>query len=407
MRVVGLMSGTSMDGIDAALVDITGQSMKSGRSGRPSLRLLAFQTTPYPDELRKRLLRLASGSPLPVAESCRLNARLGEEFAAAALRVIQRSGVARRSVGLIGSHGQTVCHLPEPEREGRWRLRSTLQLGEPSIIAERTGIATIADFRPRDQAAGGHGAPLTPLLHEVLFSHPTRGRVVVNIGGISNLTYLKPGLKPGQNPTQNPTQKTNSSRARLIAFDSGPGNMLLDAIAHERSRGRLTMDAHGRLAGRGRVSEPLLARLMAHPYLRQRPPKTTGREAFGLPAMRKRFGRYWSSLSTADLLATATAFTARSIAVHCTRFIDPKGPIDDVIVGGGGSRNPVIMRHLQAALPTAWVSTMEAYGYDSRAIEAMAFALLAYEAVQGRPNNVPAATGAARAVVMGKILPGT
>jgi anhydro-N-acetylmuramic acid kinase len=389
MRVVGLMSGTSMDGIDAALVDI------GGRSPRTTLHLIAFQTRPYSKELQNRLLRLASGAPASAAEVCRLNARLGEEFAAAALRIIRRSGVARGSVGLIGSHGQTVCHLPEPEREGRWRLRSTLQLGEPSIIAERTNIATVADFRPRDQAAGGHGAPLTPLLHEVLFRHPTRGRVVVNIGGISNLTYLKPGLKPG------------GRRESLLAFDCGPGNMLLDAIAHERTRGRLSMDAHGRLAGRGRLCRPLLARLMAHPYLRRRPPKTTGRETFGLPAMRKRFGRYGTSLSTADLLATATAFTARSIAVHCTRFIDPKGPIDDVIVGGGGSRNPVLMRQLQAALPAAWVSTMEAYGYDSRAVEAMAFALLAYEAVHGRANNVPAATGAARSVVMGKFVPGS
>jgi anhydro-N-acetylmuramic acid kinase len=384
MRVVGLMSGTSMDGIDAALVAI------GGRPPRLTLALLAFQTTPYPDELRRRLLRLASGAPLSVAEACRLNARLGEEFAAAALRIIRRAGVPRGRVGLIGSHGQTVCHLPEPEREGRWRVRSTLQLGEPSIIAERTGIAVIADFRPRDQAAGGHGAPLTPLLHDVLFRHPTRGRVVVNIGGISNLTYLKPG----------------GTRESLVAFDSGPGNMLLDAIAHDRSRGRVTMDAGGRLAGRGRVSAPLLTRLLAHPYLRKRPPKTTGREAFGLPAMRQRFGRYWITLSTADLLATATAFTARSIATHCDRFITGRGPVDDVIVGGGGSRNPAIMRELQAALPAARVSMMEAHGYDSRSVEAMAFALLAYEAAQGRANNVPAATGAARPVVMGKWLPG-
>ncbi len=384
MRVVGLMSGTSMDGIDAAVVEI------SGRSPRPTFKLVAFQTTPYSESLRKRLLRLASGAVLPVTETCRLNARLGEEFAAAALRIIRRAGVARASVGLIGSHGQTVCHLPEPEREGRWRLRSTLQLGEPSIIAERTGIATMADFRPRDQAAGGHGAPLTPLLHDVLFRHPTRGRVVVNIGGISNLTYLKPGGGPES----------------ILAFDSGPGNMLLDAIVSERTRGRLAMDAHGRLAGRGRLCRPLLARLMAHPYLHRRPPKTTGREAFGLPAMRARFGRYWTTLSTADLLATATAFTAESIALHCERFIRGRGPIADVIVGGGGSRNPIIMRQLQAALPAARVSMMEVHGYDSRAVEAMAFALLAYEAVQGRANNVPAATGAARPVVMGKLLPG-
>jgi anhydro-N-acetylmuramic acid kinase len=385
MRVVGLMSGTSMDGIDAALVDI------GGRPHQPTLDLVAFQTTPYPEELRERLLRLASGTPAPVTEVCRLNARLGEEFAAAALRVIRRAGVARAGVALIGSHGQTVCHLPQAEREGRWRLRSTLQLGEPSIIAERTGIATIADFRPRDQAAGGHGAPLTPYLHDVLFRHPTRGRVVVNIGGISNLTYLKPG----------------GIRQTILAFDSGPGNMLLDAIARERTRGRLSMDVGGRLAGRGCLCRPLLARLMAHPYLRQQPPKTTGRETFGLPAMRARFGRYWTTLSTADLLATATAFTAQSIAFHCERFVHRSGRrrIDDVIVGGGGSRNPVLMRHLQAALPTAWVSTMEAYGYDSRAIEAMAFALLAYEARHGRANNIPAATGASKPVVMGKLVP--
>ena len=384
MRVVGLMSGTSMDGIDAALVEI------GGRPPRLTLNLLAFQTTPYARELRERLLRLASGAPLPIDETCRLNARLGEEFAAAALRVIRRADVAKSHVALIGSHGQTVCHLPEPEREGRWWGRSTLQLGEPSIIAERTGIATIADFRPRDQAAGGHGAPLTPYLHDVLFRHPARGRVVVNIGGISNLTYLKPG----------------GGAKSILAFDSGPGNMLLDGIVRERTRGRLSMDVGGRLAGRGRLCPPLLARLMAHPYLRRQPPKTTGREAFGLHAMRPRFGRYWTTLSTADLLATATAFTAQSIALHCERFIKKRGPIDDVIVGGGGSRNPVLMRQLQAALPTARVGMMEAYGYDSRAIEAMAFALLAYEALHGRPNNVPAATGAKRSVVMGKLVPG-
>ncbi|HTP40809.1 MAG TPA: anhydro-N-acetylmuramic acid kinase [Nitrospiria bacterium] len=384
MRVVGLMSGTSMDGIDAALVDI------GGTPGHPSLRLLAFQTTPYAKELRTRLLRLSSGEPVTVADVCRLNARLGEEFAAAALRIIRRAGVSKSRVTLIGSHGQTVCHLPEPEREGRWRLRSTLQLGEPSTIAERTGLATIADFRPRDQAAGGHGAPLTPLLHDVLFRHPTRGRVVVNIGGISNMTFLRPG----------------GSRDTLLAFDSGPGNMLLDAIVLVRTRGRLAMDAHGRLAGRGSVCRPLLDRLMAHPFLRRRPPKTTGRETFGLQAMRPRFGQYWMTLSTEDLLATATLFTARSIVMHCERFLRPRGSIDDVIVGGGGSRNPVLMRQLQAELPASRVATMETYGFDSRAIEAMAFALLAYETLHGRTNNIPAATGAARPVVMGKILPG-
>ena len=301
------------------------------------------------------------------------------------MRVIRRAGVARSSVRLIGSHGQTVCHRPEPEQcEGR-SIRSTLQIGEPSIIAERTGITTVADFRPRDQAAGGHGAPLTPYLHDVLFRHSRRHRVVVNIGGISNVTSLPPGS------------------ARVLAFDAGPGNMLLDGIIQARSGGRLRMDAGGRLAGRGRVFGPLLARLLAHPFIQRRPPKTTGREQFGPSAMKARFGRYWSTLSTPDLLATAAAFTTEAIASSCRRFV--RGSIDDLIVGGGGGRNPVLMRNLQAALPSVRVGTMEVYGYDSRAIEAMAFALLAYETFHGRAGNVPEATGARRPVVLGKIVP--
>jgi anhydro-N-acetylmuramic acid kinase len=179
--------------------------------------------------------------------------------------------------------------------------------------------------------------------------------------------------------------------------------MLLDGIIQARSGGRLRMDVGGRLAGRGRVCEPLLARLLAHPFVRRRPPKTTGREQFGLPAMKARFGRYWATLSTADLLATAAAFTAQSIAFGCRRFV--RGRLDDLIVGGGGGRNPVLMRNLQSALPAVRVSTMDAYGYDSRAIEAMAFALLAYETFHGRAGNVPSATGAKRPVVLGKIVP--
>lgn len=373
-----------MDGIDAALVEISGRR----RSARPQL--LAFTIVPYPPRLRERLRRLTSGASIEVAELCRLNALLGEYFAQAALRVIRRAGVARSSVALIGSHGQTVCHLPEPERCDGWVIRSTLQVGEPSVIAERTGMTTVADFRPRDQAAGGHGAPLTPYLHDVIFHHPVRCRVIVNIGGISNLTYLPAGV----------------GTEALLAFDTGPGNMLLDGIVQARSGGRQLMDAGGRLAGRGTVCRPLLARLLAHSFLHIRPPKTTGREQFGLPAMKGRFGRYWSTLSTPDLLATVTAFTAQSIAFGCRRFVLRRGPIDEVIVGGGGSRNPVLLRHLHAALPATPVRTMEVYGYDSRAIEAMAFALLAYETVHGRANNVPAATGAARPVVMGKIVPG-
>jgi anhydro-N-acetylmuramic acid kinase len=384
MRVVGLMSGTSMDGIDAALVEI------SGRARATRVHLLAFAGTPYPKPVRTRLLRLCSGAPVGLDELCRMNVWLGELFAEAARRIIRRAGVAPSSVGLIGSHGQTVCHLPVPERQGRRQLRATLQIGEPSIIAERTGITTIADFRPRDQAAGGHGAPLTPYLHHVLFRHPTKHRVVVNIGGISNVTDLPPG----------------GGLAALLAFDTGPGNMLIDGLVALRSRGRLQMDRHGGLAGKGRIDPSLLERLLRHPYLSERPPKSTGRELFGLPAMRARLGRALTTLSTSDLLATVTAFTARSIALNCERFLRTRGPIDEVIVSGGGNRNPVLMRQLQAAMPQSRVARVEAYGYDGRAIEAMAFAVLAYETAHGRASNVPSATGAARAVVLGKIVPG-
>lgn len=381
IRVVGLMSGTSTDGIDAALVTIAG-------GARRRIRLVKYATYSYPRTLRTQLLSLTSGRPVRLDELSTLHVVLGELFAAAALRIIAAAGVARASVALIGSHGQTVCHVPAPARYGRLSIRSTLQIAEPSVIAERTGITTVADFRPRDQAAGGEGAPLTPHLHNTLFRHPSRHRVVVNIGGISNVTSLQPG------------------RARVPAFDAGPGNMLIDGIVRARSRGRLQMDRGGRLAHQGRVCPPLLARLLRHPFLSQPSPKTTGRETFGLAAMQPRFGRYWTSLSTADLVATATALTAESIARQCRRFLAGSRRIDEVIVGGGGGRNGVLMEWLQAAMPQSRVQPMEAYGYDGRAIEAMAFALLAYETALGRPSNLPSATGARRAVVLGKVVPG-
>jgi anhydro-N-acetylmuramic acid kinase len=391
MKVIGLISGTSTDGIDAALVQIVGLGLQA------KLRLIKYESYPYPPRLRQRLLEVARKGR--VDEICHLNFYLGELFAQAALKIAARAGVARTEIDLIGSHGQTIHHLPDEKREKKFRIRSTLQIGEPSVIAERTGITTVADFRPRDIAAGGHGAPLTPYLHWILFHHPERARIVVNIGGISNVTYL-------------PAKAKSAEAAHVLAFDTGPGNMLMDGIMEENSPHR--MDRNGATAGRGKVNTELLKKLMRHPFVRRVPPKTTGREAFGhhfvveVTRSAKRLG-----LRFQDILATVTAFTAQSIAFNCRQFILPKTSLSaaraglaEVIVGGGGTKNATLMAMLKEALAPVPVLTFEAFSMDSKAIEAMAFALLAYEAILGTPNNLPTATGARRSVVMGKIIPG-
>ncbi|MBI3812099.1 MAG: anhydro-N-acetylmuramic acid kinase [Nitrospirae bacterium] len=383
MKLIGLISGTSTDGVDAALVEMTGGGLHS------RLKLVRFATYPYPRELRAQLVRLTHDGR--VEDLSRLNVYVGELFARAAIRIAKEAGLPLSRIDLIGSHGQTICHQPEPRKMGGMKIRSTLQIGEPSIIAERTGITTVADFRPRDMAAGGEGAPLTPYLHYILFHNPRRPRLIVNIGGISNVTYL-------------PSAKGLSN---LLAFDAGPGNMLIDGIVQHRTNGRRTMDRGGVMARRGRVDEKLLSELLRHPFLNQRPPKTTGRELFGL-AMIERVVRRAKvlRLNPSDLLATTTAFTARAIAQAYEKFILPKGGVDEVIVGGGGTRNPTLMQFLQEAFGPIPVFTFEKFDLDSRALEAMAFALFAYGTIQGEPNNVPSATGAKRAVMMGKIVPG-
>lgn len=382
MVVIGLISGTSTDGIDAALVEI------EGRGDQSHLKLVRFDVYPYPAGLRRRLLRVCmTGS---VSEICHLNFYLGELFARAAKQIARRAGLDLSQVDLIGSHGQTIHHLPTPKREGGFPIRSTLQIGEPSVIAERTGVTTVADFRPRDIAAGGEGAPLTPLLHHLLFSSPSRSGLVINIGGISNMTHLPAG----------------GSTERLLAFDCGPGNMLIDGLVEFKTKGKFLMDRDGRLARQGRVIEPLLARLMGHPFLRRRPPKTTGREAFGRPLMDQILKWAKPRPSMTDLVATVTAFTADCLISHFDRFIAPRGGASEVIVGGGGVRNPVLMDRLKRGLKSSRVVSFEHHGFDSKAIEAMAFALFAAKTIVGEPSNLPTATGAKGRVVMGKIVPG-
>jgi len=382
MKVVGLMSGTSGDGVDAALVEITGR----GRSLKA--RTLAAETHPYPRSLQQRIL-IASVSGT-VMEICHLNALLGEWFANAALRVIRRARVRPTDVALIGSHGQTVHHLPQGiHAPGVGAVRSTLQIAEPAVIAERTGVTTIANFRSRDIAAGGQGAPLAPMAHALLLKHPNRGRLIVNLGGISNVTFVPP-----------------SGRQKSVqAFDTGPANMVLDGLILKLTAGRLSMDREGKLASKGRVNDRLLSKLLAHPFLSKRPPKSTGREEFGphliedLITTQQQF-----RLSVEDLLATCSMWTAKAVGT-ARRWIH--GTIDEVVVGGGGVRNRAIMAHLAAVFDPVPVTTFEVLGWDSKVFEAVAFAVLAYQTATGQWGNIPAVTGASHPVLLGTIVPGS
>lgn len=376
------MSGTSADGIDAVVAEIF-----SGHTGlRPQLLAHVYQG--FPAAFRKRVLAACLHGT--VAEICELNFLLGEHFARAALLAVKRARLKPAQITAIGSHGQTVHHLPNA------RTPATLQIGEPAVIAERTGITTVADFRVRDMAAGGQGAPLVPFADWVLFTHKVRPRVIQNIGGIGNLTFLPPGAKLSD----------------VIAFDTGPGNMVIDATVAALSGGKLAFDREGRWAARGKVSEKLLAHCMAHPFLKRRPPKTTGREEFGEMFLKQMLSKARQlRLPDADIVATVTDFTAASIADAYRRFILPKLNLNkmpglQIVLGGGGVRNTTLVRRLQDRIGFGTVCGHEDFGIDSSAKESLAFAILAHETLQGRPGNVPSVTGARRAVVLGKIITG-
>src|SRR5574341_2102479 len=356
MKVIGLMSGTSADGIDAVLLEID-----PGRA-LPRLRLQHFIVLSFPRRLRERILRAADDCPRGAGELCHLNACLGELFAKAAASVARRAGVKLREVALIGSHGQTIMHLPRPRVDGNLSVRSTLQIGEPSVIAERTGVMTVADFRPRDMAAGGEGAPLTPYVHALLFRHPRRDRIVLNLGGIANLTFLPKGR----------------GLQGILAFDTGPGNVLIDGIMTRLTGGALRSDLGGRVAASGQVEPRLLRWLMDHPYLSRRPPKSTGRETFG-PALIDALLRRGANrlITEEDLVATVTAFTAKSVALHVGRDLPRGATFAELILCGGGTENPTLVKRLQESLPHCRLVTADEAGFPGRAIEASAFALLA------------------------------
>lgn len=386
LRVAGLMSGTSVDGIDAAIVDV----------GPASVELLAFKTFPYPSAVRKAVFELFRRETGHVDDSCHLNFVLGELFAQAVISLSRSSGIALKTIDLIGSHGQTIHHIPAGRRFGGRLVRSTLQIAEPSVIAERTGITTVADFRPRDIAAGGQGAPLVPYADLFLFGHKRRSRAIQNIGGIANVTYLPAG----------------GGIDDVLAFDTGPGNMMIDRIVGRLTEGRKAFDRGGAMAAKGTVNEPLLAKLMRHKYLKRKPPKTTGREEFGTQFADTVYDEARKQgVKGLDILATVTAFTARSIADAYRRFLP--GPVDDVIVCGGGAWNRTLLCMLRQEMTAGHklcapvvVVQMDEIGLSADAKEAVSFAILAAETIRGRPSNVPSATGARCPAVLGKIVPG-
>ncbi|MFZ0739355.1 MAG: anhydro-N-acetylmuramic acid kinase [Candidatus Acidiferrales bacterium] len=385
MRVLGLMSGTSADGIDVALVRI------SGAPPRLSVSLEGFHTVPYPRRVREAILRIANLSASSSAEISQLNFVLGELFARAALSACRKFRISPKRVDLIGSHGQTIFHQGAPRKFlGAARVSSTLQIAEPATIAARTGILTIADFRPADMAAGGQGAPLVAFVDHMLFRDLRRGRVVLNIGGIANVTVIPAGPQP----------------ADVFAFDTGPGNMIVDSFVRHFTHGRQNYDRGARIALSGAIEPHLLQRFLNDPYLRKRPPKSAGREQFGKEYADRLIA--WSRsrsrrAKVEDLVRTATLFTPLSIADAFHRFIFPRARIHDLVVSGGGARNPLMMAQLAASLPGVAICASDDFGIPSDAKEALAFAILAYETFHSRANNLPSATGARRNVILGKV----
>ena len=405
MIVIGLMSGTSADGIDAAVVSIEGAP--------PALtwELLAHVQVPHPPALREAIFAGFDPQRATVEHLCKLNFALGRAFGEAALQALAAAGLKPEQAQLIGSHGQTLWHIPEGADA------STLQLGEAAVIAEVTGLPVVSNFRTRDMAAGGQGAPLVAYVDALLLSHPTRHRAVQNIGGIANVTYLPPvGAPTGDQADGADTQVYGADtqvRPYLpCAFDTGPGNMLIDDAAQRATGGAWTYDHDGTLAASGRVDDQLLAELLADPYFQERPPKTTGREHFGaqLGAQIWELGRK-RGLAPADIVATLTALTAESIARAYRDFL-PHFP-DEVILSGGGALNPTLTAMLReriarASCPANCPTTLlrsDDVSLPGAAKEALIFAILAYETWHGRPGNLPAATGARHAVVLGSITP--
>jgi anhydro-N-acetylmuramic acid kinase len=378
IRTAGLMSGTSADGVDAAIIDLE----------KDKINVLTYDTFPYPEAVRRGIFKLIESKEAGAADVSHLNFVIGEVFAEAVIKLCRKSGIDLKTIDLIGSHGQTIYHNPRGRRLWKRMVRCTLQIGEPAVIAQRTGITTVADFRPRDMAAGGQGAPLVPFADFFLFRDKKKNRAIQNIGGVANVTYLPAGCQ----------------RCDIIAFDTGPGNMIIDGIVSLATKGREKFDLSGKIAGQGAVDRELLNNMLLHPFFRIRPPKSTGREMFGKEyrdTLYRRARR--KGLSIEDIAATVTAFTAASIGLSYKRFL-PAMP-DELVLCGGGAKNNTLIKMLQQELGRVKILTSDELGVNSDAKEAISFAILAYATIKEIANNVPSATGADEALILGKITP--
>jgi anhydro-N-acetylmuramic acid kinase len=376
--VAGVMSGTSADGIDVAVVRVEGGGF------RLRFELLLHQHTAYPKPVRQAVLQAMNAGSASVADLSRLNFRLGELYADAVEKAAHSR--AARNLELVGCHGQTIYHQGQRQPYLGKPTACTWQVGEGAVIAARLGVPVVSDFRPADMAAGGKGAPLVPFLDYVVFRDRRAGRIVQNLGGIANLTAIPAGAGPQD----------------VTAFDTGPGNMVIDQLMQILFD--KPFDRNGQVASRGKVLQPMLNGMLRDPYLRRRPPKTAGREDFGREYVDALLRRHRTA-SKPDLIATVTAFTAQSIAQSLKTFVLPKGTYHDYVVSGGGSRNKTLLRMLSEETSRLGVRLRQSddFGIPSQAKEAVAFALLAYQTWRRQPGNIPAATGADRPVVLGKV----
>lgn len=379
---VGLMSGTSLDGIDAAVVKIT-ENIEGIQ-----LELVHFASFSYDSEVKKEILSLCNPETASIQMVSGMNMLLGKRYGEAANQAIQQSGLRHEEISFISSHGQTIFHQPDVLNIGGHAVASTLQIGDISVIAEETGITTVGDFRTRDMAAGGQGAPLVPYADYLLFREKTFGRILVNIGGISNITVLP----------------ANCKEEEVIAYDTGPGNMIIDYFANRMTNEKLSYDKDGKLAAEGEVDSNWLDQLLKEPYYKEHPPKSTGRELFGEAYARELWEEAAKrSLNPYDRIRTVTALTAVTLANEINRHVE-SGKIREVLVSGGGSNNPTLMQEIKRGLPeNVRVHKTDDVGMSADAKEAMVFALLGYQFLKKRTNNLPSATGASRKVMMGKV----
>ncbi|MFE7375446.1 anhydro-N-acetylmuramic acid kinase AnmK [Bacillus cereus] len=377
MYIAGVMSGTSLDGIDVALVHIEGSGVDS------KVELIHFTTVPFCSDIKNEIQQALSIENSNVQLICSLNFKLGLCFANAVKEVCKKANFPLEQLDLIGSHGQTIYHQPAPEVN---IISSTLQIGEPAVIAYEMDTTVISSFRTMDMAAGGQGAPLVPYSEIILYRHQTKNRLLQNIGGIGNVTVI-------------PTHLSDKS---VIAFDTGPGNMIIDEVCQRLFQ--LPYDQNGRSAKQGVVVDEILTYCMNHPFLNMKPPKSTGREQFGREFVSELLQRF-KKHNKENILKSVTMFTASSIVHHYQEFIFPYYEIDEVILGGGGSYNRTLVEMIRYGLKEekCKIFIQEDLGYSSEAKEAIAFAILANETYHRNPGNVPSATGAKNSVILGNV----